>query len=369
MAAPQGGVAKLYFNAEPGDGSAGGYGSEASLTTVTGYRLYYDSFVDNTEKRPLDFQEISGVSVDYGSFFEGEIQAGFTLEYSMRFSPVHMILSALSMGDLAFSTGTAAPFTFFADLHDNLDSATFWHQVPVTNNTSFEEFTFYGTKVARSVWSHRAGEPMKHRIEATCSHHDHNVTEITSVPPVGVGRTPDENLVNWFCRTTAQFTIDRLGTVAPVNLNVRSWELTLDNKIGPYYLIQDSRKSAEPSREDFREITFRMEIEQDAAWSELVQVYGPLISSNPLFTGVALTYDDPASTNDLSFSIGNVIFNNVPKAITSPGRLLQTVSGRAHRITGGVPQDSPLRMTWNVPFKKPADAGTPTVDYGQVITP
>lgn len=342
------------------------YGTPGTISATAGLRLFFDSFADESDKRPLDFQEISGLSIDRSEFIEDAILIGGSLTYSMRYSGIHAVLAGFAMGDLT-TTGTTPNFTHTATLADNLQALTLILQSPkmVAGAVTYVDDNFVGMKVARSTWSHRVGQPMKHRIDFIGSYLDHDTSAVIMPTTAGngAGSSPTESHIMWHHRSGAiQIDIEPIGT--PITINVTSYEITIDNGLERRFIIQSGRKSAEPARNDFRTVTARFEIDQDEGWEEFINAYGLLNSTASKDFTIKVVYDVPTGGQTLTLTLNNCRVIRVPRAIPGPGLLSQTVEMRAHFNSGAVPNNP-------IEFVLDNNTGGPTTPatYGAVVVP
>lgn len=329
MATPQGAVAKVFFRPETtyGQDSIGAGGA------TTGYLVYFDRASPRSAKTPLDFGEISGLSTDYSSFEEGGIDVGFEIEYAMRYYGAHFLLIGLAMGEMD-TTGAGAPFTHTLLLRDTVYSASIKHQIPITNNSSFDQNGLSGNVINRMVLSHRAGDVMRARMEMLSAGLTYE--ETASTPPSAAGRTPTEALISWHHKDApaTAFGIS-IGGGPLTQINARSWELTLDNKLEPNFLIQNGRSGGQPQRADFREVRLRMEIEQNAGWRAFLTAYGDTPTGTTQDFAVTMRYVNPAVANEtFKIDVSNCRTLDVQRNIETAGKLYQQVEMRAHFKTG-----------------------------------
>lgn len=365
MATPQGAVAKLGFFPETS------YGAGATLSSTTGYRMYYDTLTDETRKNPLDLQEISGLSVDYQNWEEGEVASGFSLTHSMRYSGIHAAILACAMGDIV-TTGGSSTWSHQVDLHDSLvrttptyrGSVTFLHQIPVTDNSTFVDNTYTGMVPRRMVLSHRAGDVMKCRTDWIGQGLTYDESAFTDWPSTAKTRIPSEPFITWSHKgsSATAFKVHTDLSSEDVALDVRSWEVTLDNGIEPNYLIQYGRTAGAPSRENFRSVTARLEIEQNAGYQQFINnCYKASATAAQSRFAIVLSYVDPDTAAQLfTLTLANCNLYQVPRTISGPGRIYQTVEMRAHYETGGYPFANPMRITvgstvegdWETEFTK-----------------
>jgi hypothetical protein len=335
MAMPLGGNAKLAFDVE----DLATYGTPMTFDSGEGLRVYYDSFSADARKEPEDVEEISGVSIDRSEFVEGAIIVGGTLSYRVRYYGGHVVLMALAMGDVV-QGGSSPTYSFQIDLADDLRAATVLHQVPViiSGATAQRDNIFAGMKVARSVWSQRSGESMRHSLDFIGSYVDYDTSPETVPGPLesgSGGRYPTENYVHWSHEDqTTYFQIKRDGQSA-VQLLVHSWELVLDNALARQFRIQNGRKGAEPPRDGFREVTLRMEVEQDDGWQEAMDAYGYLNTQETEPFSIIWKMLNSGSTDFYEFQISNCRTLDVPRGISSPRSVRQTIEARAHYTAGG----------------------------------
>jgi len=344
MATPQGAVSKLFFRPETTYGTDSIGAGSASI----GFLNYFDRVSVKSAKTPLDFGEISGLSTDFSAFEEGGIDVGLDIEFAMRYYGAHIALIGLGMGTMV-TTGTIPVITHAATLQDALFSSTFKYQVPVTNNSTFNENILTGCSVQRMTLSHRAGDVMRCRLEMLASGLTYNSGSIAT-PPSAAGRTPTDPLISWSHKENlATSTAVIRSGFSLVEINIRSWEVTLDNKLEPNFLIQTGRSGGQPQRSDFREVRMRLEIEQNAGWREFLTAYGDSPTGTTSDFGVRLDYQSPTSANEAFLvRVSNCRTLDVQRNTETAGKMYQQVEMRGHFKSGStnfIP--APLEVTMN----------------------
>lgn len=365
MSMPLGGNAKLAFEVEST------YGTPETVGVSAGLRIFYDSFSADARKEPTDVEEISGISIDRSDFTEGAVIVGGTLNYRMRYYGGHAVLNGLALGDLdTSSAGGGAYYIHAATLADDLEAVTVFHQIPVMvlGVSTQRDNHFVGMKAARSTWSHRSGEILQHSIEFIGSYVDYLPASGPWTFPSTGGRTPTENFILWSHEmSSSPFTIKVEGASSTIQINVHSWEVTLDNGLARLFRIQNGRKSAEPPRDAFREVTARLEIEQDDAWEEFMYAYGNESTDASSDFDLEWTYQDPSASNHrLTFQLANCRTLDVPRGISGSRSVRQTVELRAHYQAGTPPLlNNPIAVTMLNTTAGPA-AGSPS-QYGDFL--
>ena len=181
MAAPNGGLAKLFMLKESTWGTA--------PTLTNAHLFYFDSFTPQNDRTPIDFKEIQGgaAAVDHVEFVEGGIEVGGSMVYTVRYAGQHAYLAGLCMGT---TTTTTAGSTHACALADDLASVTLGWQPPSTS-TDIDDHEFLGMMVQSCTWSHRAGEPMKHSVNFMGKSHSFDV----SLQSTGSMTTPSEDII------------------------------------------------------------------------------------------------------------------------------------------------------------------------------
>lgn len=240
--------------------------------------------------------------------FEGFRQAGGSIEVPAFYDGIGMLLKA-ALGSLT-TTGSADPYTHVYTPNFDQPSMTILFQRGTGLTNSMEEFT--GMKVSAMTISAEAGGEM------TCS--------FDLIGKDGATRTTD---------ITASFpSVDQVyhyeagslslgGTLSISTLDIRSFELSLDNKLDRRNLL-GSKLTGEPVPTDVREVT--MSITCDVTDNSL---YNDSLDGNA--GNVSITFVRSADSNhEFKIELDDATIEDYNDNITAFGRVERTFTLRGY---------------------------------------
>jgi hypothetical protein len=342
------------------------YGTYAVTDAATTVKVYFDSFVPDLSRTPIDFREINATNpVDHSEFVEGLIEVGMTLTNTLRYSGEHGVLQGLAMGDL--TTAGSDPYTHTATLETTLPSASWYAEVPNDPNgsTTADILGLKGMKCATATWSHRAGEPLKLTTTWIGQTYDFTVSDLSGIAS---GSAPSEDIVQWHDKEADSGSDTGLEieveSNTPVELNCSEWEIRLDNALVRRSLIQTGRLSGEPVRDGKRLVTGRMVIDRDDGYREFVTALGSDPTTDTVDFDVRLRYEDQSNANlKWEALVANCRTTSVPPTVDDDGLIQATVDFRAHASDAGHNQNLPFEVV--ITNETQSSGG---IHYGNFIT-
>jgi len=171
--------------------------------------------------------------------FDGFRQAGGTIEIPAFYDGIGMILRA-ALGAAA-KTGASDPYTHTYSPAASLPSLTILFQRGTNLSNSMEKFT--GVKVSTLTISAEAGSEMTISCDLIAKDGFPRATNITS---------SFDSFDQVYHYEAGQLSLG--GSLSPSNLDIRSFELNIDNKLDRRNLL-GSKLTGEPVPTDVREVT------------------------------------------------------------------------------------------------------------------
>ena len=287
----------------------------ALLTNPVDLRIISSSLVTTQDRERKTNLSVPSSGMLAGTF-DGFRNTNGTVDIPIQYNGSGMMFY-LALGTVS-TAAVAAYFvhTFTPDFA--LPSATVLFQRGTNLTSSNEQFT--GVKVSTMNLSCAAGEEMTGSFDLIGYDGGVRSTDETSSFPSG-----DEAL---------HFESGNLllaGTLAPSSLEIRSFELTLDNKLERKNIL-GSKLTAEPVISDVREVTMSITCDMDDNSVYTSQLAG---SSG----AVSLTFTSTADANHfISITLSNAIIEDYSDAVSSFGRIERsfTVRGLASSTDAGL---------------------------------
>lgn len=240
--------------------------------------------------------------------FEGFRQAGGSIDLPAMYDGIGTLIKA-SLGTLT-TTGAADPYTHAYTPNGSLPSLTIQFQRGSNLNNSMEQFT--GCKVSTMSISAEAGGEMTMSFELIAKDGATRTTNITSSLPA------HDQVYHYEAGS-----LSLGGTLSISSLDIRSFELSLDNKLDRRNLL-GSKLTGEPVPTDVREVT--LNVTCDVTDNSL---YNDSLDGNA--GDVSITFTRSADSNhEFKIALDDCTIEDYNDNITAFGRVERTFTLRGY---------------------------------------